>query len=72
MMPPFSEYRAYLASDEYKASIRALVGEAPAPPRDEWPVDVSHLIAMHREVGAQCVHLAVSHFKQADAMEAAQ
>ncbi len=64
MMPPFSQFREYLASDEYRAAIKKLVGETNAPPRSEWPVDVSHLARMHNELGNQLLRAAVDHFRK--------
>lgn len=70
LMVPFSQYRAWLASSEYKAQIAALIAAPNEPPRQDWPQDVRSLITMHRELGTMAVHNAVAHFKKADALEA--
>jgi hypothetical protein len=65
-MPPFSKYREWLASDEYKESIRKLVGTEPQPPRQDWPLDMRDKLVMHLELGNQMLHAAVNHFKAHD------
>ena len=67
---PFSQYRAWLASPEYKAQIATLVAAPNDPPRQDWPQDVRPLITMHRELGTMAVRNAVGHFKKADELEA--
>jgi hypothetical protein len=64
MSVPFSEYRTWLASDEYKAQIQALIGKPNDPPREDWPVDVSHLARMHNQLGNQMLRVAVDHFRK--------
>jgi hypothetical protein len=71
-MPPFSQYRAWLASPEYKKQIAVLLAAPNEPPKRDWPQDVRSLITMHRELGTMSVRIAVDHFKKADALEAAQ
>ena len=66
--PKFSEYRAWLASPEYKEQMRVLLGQPNEPPRDDYPLDVSHLIRMHSELGDQLIRSAVDHFKKAKAL----
>ena len=63
---PFSEYREWLQSPEYKAQIAALVQKPSEPPRDDYTLDVSHLIRMHDELGSRLVRAAVDHFKASD------
>jgi hypothetical protein len=64
MVVPFSEYRAWLASPEYKRQIDTLVGQPNEPPRKDWPTDVSHLVRMHNELGNQHLRHAVEHFRK--------
>ncbi len=65
---PFSEYREWLQSPEYKAQIAALVQKPSEPPREDYPLDVSHLIRMHDELGSQLIRAAVDHFKASDCL----
>ncbi len=66
MSVPFSQYAAWLASDEYKAQIDRLVGQPNTPARDDYPLDVSHLVTMHGELGDQLIRAAAHHFKEAN------
>ena len=65
---PFHKYREWLASDEYRASIKKLYGIPNEPPRAEYPLDVSHLVRMHNELGNQLLRAAIDHFKAESAL----
>jgi hypothetical protein len=66
----FADFGPWLKSSEYAAELAKLKGAPAVASRDDFPVDVSHLIRMHREIGTQQIHWAVEHFNAADQLEA--
>jgi hypothetical protein len=64
--PPFSQYREWLASPEYKAQIARLLAEKPRPPRQDWPVNVGELIDRHHAHASMCIEAAARHMREAE------
>lgn len=54
-----------LDSPEYKAQLRKLLGEPATPPRQDWPLDLTARIEMHRAIASQAVEYAARHAKMA-------
>lgn len=54
-----------LDSPEYKAQTAKMLTLPSAPPRNDWPDDVGHLIDMHRALASQAVEYAAIHARKA-------
>lgn len=62
-MKPFSQYRDWLASPEYKAQMEKLVGEKPSPARTDWPLNFGELSDRHRAFASMCIEAAARHMR---------
>jgi hypothetical protein len=66
--PNFSDaaaFRAWLASPEYAAQIKALTG-SPSKPREEWPVNYGELIDQQNAHATMCLEAAARHAREAE------
>jgi hypothetical protein len=68
MAPKFSEYQAWLASDEYVSQMKRLIGEPSAAPREEWPLNIGEVIAQHEARATMCLEAAARHMRKANSL----